>query len=64
MSQSFVDEAMKPIAPAAVGDGSGGNGGIVARSVVNAYGESLRKERVMYLLFLGFWDFVCLLGLI
>ncbi|KAK1226080.1 plasma membrane fusion protein prm1 [Marasmius sp. AFHP31] len=67
LSQSSVDEATKPIALAAVGDGSGseggGNGGIVAR-LVNAYAESLRKERLMYLIFLGLWAFVCLLGLI
>ncbi|KAG7098393.1 hypothetical protein E1B28_000352 [Marasmius oreades] len=63
LSEDHVNEATQPIAAAAVGSGGDGSdgGGIVGR-LVNAYAESLKKERVMFLIFIGLWGFVCLMG--
>ncbi|KAL0565736.1 plasma membrane fusion protein prm1 [Marasmius crinis-equi] len=63
LSQGSVDEATKPIALAAVGDGSDSESGGIVGKLVNAYANSLRKERIMFLIFLGLWGFVCLMGI-
>ncbi|KAJ7594493.1 plasma membrane fusion protein PRM1 [Mycena floridula] len=63
LSQSSIDEATRPIAAAAIGDGNGqDSGGIIAR-LVNAYVSSLKKERIMFLVFLGLWGLVVIMGL-
>ncbi|KAK7043267.1 plasma membrane fusion protein prm1 [Paramarasmius palmivorus] len=62
LSQDSVDEATKPIAAAAIGGGGDDNQGIV-RKLINSYAASLRKERVMFLIFMGLWAFVCFMGI-
>ncbi|KAI0317074.1 hypothetical protein OF83DRAFT_1191364 [Amylostereum chailletii] len=58
-----VDEAVQPIALAAVGgNGSDDNDSLVGR-LVNAYAKSLKKERIMFAIFLGLWGLVVLMGL-
>ncbi|KAF5355577.1 hypothetical protein D9758_006370 [Tetrapyrgos nigripes] len=62
LSPQDVDAASKPIAAAALGSGNGDdNGGLVAK-LVNAYADSLRKERVMFAIFLGLWGLVVLMA--
>ncbi|KAI0339855.1 hypothetical protein BDW22DRAFT_1399493 [Trametopsis cervina] len=62
LSPASVDEATQPIAAAAIGSGDGSNQGIVGK-LVNAYVESLKKERIMFAVFLGLWLFVVLMAL-
>ena len=62
LSPASVDEATKPIAVAALGDGSGDDQGLIGR-LVNTYAESLKKERLMFGIFMGLWGFVVLMGL-
>ncbi|KAK7473193.1 plasma membrane fusion protein prm1 [Stygiomarasmius scandens] len=63
LSQSQVDEASRPIAAAALGSGDGDdNNGLVAK-LVNAYAESLKKERIMFAIFLGLWGLVVLMAI-
>lgn len=65
LSNSSVDAITQPISLAAVGDSSesgSGSGGIVGR-VITRYVASLEKERVMFLIFLGFWGFVVLIAI-
>lgn len=63
LSQDQVDEASKPIAEAAVGDGSDGNSGIVGK-IVSQYVSSLKKERIMFLIFIGLWFFVVIIAIL
>ena len=62
LSPNDVNEATKPIADAAVGSGNGNSGGVVG-SLVNLYVESLKKQRVMFALFLVLWGIVVLMAL-
>ncbi|KAI0052306.1 hypothetical protein FA95DRAFT_1569389 [Auriscalpium vulgare] len=63
LSPAAVDEATQPIAAAAIGgSGSGSNGGLIGR-LVNTYIASLKKERLMFAIFLGLWGVVVLMGL-
>ncbi|KAF9264118.1 hypothetical protein L218DRAFT_863771 [Marasmius fiardii PR-910] len=63
LSQDHVNEATQPIAAAAVGSGEGDDGGVVGK-LVNSYANSLKKERIMFLVFMGLWGFVCLMGIV
>jgi hypothetical protein len=67
LSPQSVDEISKPVALAAIGDGGeggeGGSGGGLVGKIINAYANSLRKERVMFAIFLGLWSFVVLMAL-
>ncbi|KAF9646255.1 hypothetical protein BDM02DRAFT_3147717 [Thelephora ganbajun] len=70
MNQSFlvlspadVNDVARPVALAAIGSGSGNeeDGGIVGRIVSN-YVKALKKERVMFLIFIGIWGIVVLMA--
>ncbi|KAG7446606.1 uncharacterized protein BT62DRAFT_1076147 [Guyanagaster necrorhizus] len=62
LSKSSVDEATQPIAAAALGSGSGDdNDGLVGK-LVRAYASSLKKERVMFAIFLALWGVVVLMA--
>ncbi|KAJ7745438.1 hypothetical protein DFH07DRAFT_942850 [Mycena maculata] len=61
LSPASVNEATQPIADAAVGTGNDGNSGIVGK-LVNTYADSLRKERLMFGVFMGLWGIVVLMG--
>lgn len=63
VSQGTVDETVKPIVAAAVGGGtSDDDQGLIGR-LVNSYADSLRKERIMFIIFLALWGVVVLMGL-
>lgn len=61
ISQANVNEVSTPISQAAVGDGTDGNGGLVAK-IVNSYVASLKKERVMFGVFIGLWGLIVLIA--
>ena len=65
LSPADVNEATQPIAVAAIGgpnsDGSD-NQGLVGR-LVNTYVNSLKKERIMFAIFMGLWGLVVLMAL-
>ncbi|KAF7356888.1 Plasma membrane fusion protein PRM1 [Mycena venus] len=61
LSPQSVDEATQPIAAAAVGD-QNGDGGLIGK-LVNSYAASLRKERLMFGIFMALWGVVVLMGL-
>jgi hypothetical protein len=62
LSPAQVDEATKPIAAAAIGGGNDDNEGLVGR-LVNSYVSSLKKERIMFAVFMGLWGVVVLIAL-
>ena len=62
LSPASVNEATQPIAAAAIGGGSSDNQGLIGRLVLS-YEEALKKERVMFAIFLGLWGVVVLMGL-
>ena len=62
LSQDQVDEASKPIAQAAVGDGTDDNSGLVGK-IVAQYVSSLEKERIMFAIFIGLWFVVVLIAI-
>ena len=65
LSPESVNEATRPIAAAAIGGTSSNgqdDGGIIGK-LVNRYAEALRKERVMFGIFLGLWGLVVLMGI-
>lgn len=62
LSPSDVNEAVKPIATAAIGGGDGNSQGVIGK-LVNAYVSSLKKERIMFAIFMGLWGFVVLMAL-
>ncbi|TDL26080.1 hypothetical protein BD410DRAFT_742528 [Rickenella mellea] len=62
LSQADVNEATQPIALAAVGGGQDGDGGLVGK-LVNRYVEALKKERIMFGVFMALWGFVVLMAL-
>lgn len=65
LSPADVNEATQPIAAAAIGgqNGDGSNNqGLVGR-LVNTYVESLKKERIMFAIFMGLWGIVVLMAL-
>ncbi|KZT22231.1 hypothetical protein NEOLEDRAFT_1164276 [Neolentinus lepideus HHB14362 ss-1] len=63
LSPNDVNEATQPIATAAVGGGTDDKEGLVG-SLVNTYVNSLKKERIMFGVFLGLWGIVVLMALL
>lgn len=65
LSNSSMQAATTPIAAAAIGDGSSdASGGGIVGKLVNRYVQSLQKERIMFLIFLGLWGIVVLMALL
>ncbi|KAI0358490.1 hypothetical protein OH77DRAFT_1435078 [Trametes cingulata] len=62
LSPADVNEATQPIAQAAIGGGNDNSEGLLGR-VVTAYANSLRKERLMFGIFMGLWGLVVLMAL-
>lgn len=64
LSPASVNEAAQPIALAALGGNttSTDDGGLVGR-LVDSYAASLRKERIMFAVFIALWGLVVLMGL-
>lgn len=62
LSQNEMNSATQPIAAAAVGGDSDPNGGLVGR-LISTYVQSLKKERVMFAIFLLLWAIVVIMGL-
>lgn len=62
LSPADVNEATQPIATAAIGDGSDNKQGVIGR-LINTYVNSLKKERIMFAIFMGLWGFVVLMAL-
>jgi len=65
LSPQDVDEVSRPVALAAIGSGSGKeeDGGIIG-GIVSSYVKSLKKERVMFLIFIAMWGVVVVMGLL
>ena len=62
LSPDQINEASQPIAAAAIGGGDGNSEGLVGR-LINTYVQSLKKERVMFAVFLALWGLVVVMGL-
>jgi len=62
LSPADVNEATQPIATAAIGGGNNDNQGLIGR-LVNTYVDSLKKERIMFAIFIGLWGIVVLMAL-
>lgn len=62
LSPADVNEATQPIATAAIGGGDGNSQGVVGK-IIAAYVSSLKKERIMFAVFMGLWGVVVLMGL-
>ena len=62
LSPDSVNEATAPIAAAAVGGGSNDGQGILER-LVATYEQSLKKERVMFSIFMGLWGVVVFMAI-
>ncbi|KAF8813867.1 hypothetical protein BYT27DRAFT_7250747 [Phlegmacium glaucopus] len=62
ISSQSVNEATAPIAAAAIGGGANDNQGIVGR-LVTTYEQALKKERVMFAIFMGLWGVVVLMAI-
>ena len=62
LSPDEMNAASQPIAAAAVGNNDNPDGGLVGR-LINTYVQSLKKERIMFAVFLGLWGFVVLMAL-
>ncbi|KAH9957433.1 hypothetical protein BC827DRAFT_1363124 [Russula dissimulans] len=62
VSPEQVNEATQPIAAAAIGGNGDPNGGLVGR-LIETYVQALKKERIMFGIFLGLWAIVVLMGL-
>ncbi|KAI9460752.1 hypothetical protein F5148DRAFT_251782 [Russula earlei] len=62
VSPDEVNAATQSIASAAAGTNDNPNGGLVGR-LINTYVQSLKKERIMFAVFLGLWAVVVLMAL-
>jgi len=62
LSPNEVNSATQPIVAAAVGGGDDPSGGLVGR-LINTYVQSLKKERIMFAIFLLLWAVVVIMGL-
>lgn len=62
LSPNDVNEITQPIATAAIGGGQDNSSGLIGR-LVATYVNSLKKERIMFALFLGLWGVVVMMGL-
>jgi hypothetical protein len=63
LSPDEVNSATQPIAAAAVGDGNDPNGGLLGR-LINTYVQSLKKERIMFAIFLLLWAVVVIMAFV
>jgi hypothetical protein len=63
ISPDEVNAATQPIAAAAVGNNNDPGGGLVGR-LINTYVQSLKKERVMFAIFLLLWFVVVIMALV
>ena len=61
LSPDEVNGVTKPIAAAAVGNGDSSDGGLVGR-LIDTYVQSLKKERIMFAIFLLLWLSSCSWG--
>ena len=62
LSPASVNEVTTPIASAAIGGGQNGTTGLIPR-LVNSYVASLKKERLMFFIFIALWGLVVFMGL-
>lgn len=62
LSPDQVNQASQPISEAAVGSGPSNGGGLVGR-VVDRYVSGLKKERIMFGVFMGLWGIVLFMAL-
>lgn len=62
LSPASVNEITQPIATAAIGGSSSNSQGLVG-GLVATYVDSLKKERLMFSIFMGLWGVVVLMGL-
>ena len=62
LSPGDVNEITQPIATAAIGGSSSNSQGLIGR-LVATYVDSLKKERLMFSIFMGLWGVVVLMGL-
>lgn len=62
LSPASVNEATAPIAAAAIGGGPNDKEGLIGR-LVKSYTATLKKERVMFGLFLALWGIVVFMGI-
>ncbi|PFH53747.1 hypothetical protein AMATHDRAFT_54233 [Amanita thiersii Skay4041] len=63
LSPETVNEAARPIAAAAVGGGDDGDDRGLVGKIVDAYADSLRKERIMFAIFMGLWGVIVLMAI-
>ena len=63
LSPSSVNEVTQPIARAAVGSGNNGTDTGIVGKLIDTYEKSLKKERVMFGVFMGIWGVVVLLAI-
>ncbi|KAF8444805.1 hypothetical protein L210DRAFT_3394754 [Boletus edulis BED1] len=63
LSSADIDEITQPIATAAIGGTSSNSQGLVGR-LVATYVDSLKKEQLMFSIFMGLWGVVVLMGLV
>jgi hypothetical protein len=63
LSPDEMNTATRPIATAAVGNNNSPDGGLLGR-LINSYVKSLKKERIMFGIFLGLWGIVVLMALV
>jgi hypothetical protein len=62
LSPESINEVTQPIATAALGSGDSNNDGLISK-IVASYVSSLKKERIMFAIFLGLWLIVVIMGL-
>lgn len=62
LSPTSVNEITQPIATAAIGSSSSNSQGLISR-LVSTYVDSLKKERLMFGIFMGLWGLVVLMAL-
>ena len=62
LSPNDVNEITQPIATAAIGGSQDNSSGLIGR-LVATYVNSLKKERIMFAIFLGLWGVVVMMGL-
>ncbi|KAG6374943.1 hypothetical protein JVT61DRAFT_3696 [Boletus reticuloceps] len=63
LSSADVNEITRPVATAAIGGTSSNSQGLVGR-LVATYVNSLKKERLMFSIFMGLWGVVVSMGLV
>lgn len=61
LDSSRSQELVAPVKDAALGDGTQDNQGLVPR-LVNSYAQNLKRERIMFLIFIGIYVLIFLIG--